>query len=160
MGPFTGKPLAAIAPTTLQRFVDNGVPETLHLDYKRELTVGDKESKKEFLRDLTAFANAEGGTIIYGVDEERDAAGKQTGLPKSIDGFSVPNPDALVLLIDQLIKDGIDERLPSYELSSIALTGDRQVVLVRVPTSLRAPHMVTLAGERRLFIRGNTDDRR
>src|SRR2546428_11579317 len=125
MGPFTGKPLAAIAPTTLQRFVDNGVPETLHLDYKRELTLGDKESKKEFLRDLTAFANAEGGTINYGVAEERDAAGKQTGVAKRIHGFSVSNPYAVVQLIDQLFKNGINARLPSSEPNLIATAGGR-----------------------------------
>src|SRR5690348_13000310 len=106
MGPFTGKPLASVTPDDLQRLIVNGVPESLHLDYKRELNLTGKDDRKEFLRDLTALANAEGGTIIFGVDEERDAGGKPTGLPKSVTGFDVPNRDALLLDIEGLIKDG------------------------------------------------------
>lgn len=156
MSPFLGKPLSTVALDDLKRLVDDAVGENLNLDYKRQLVLDDKEQKKEFLRDITAFANAEGGTIIYGVDEERDGEGRPTGLPKDLLGFDVPNRDAVVLTIEHLLKDGIDERLPSYEIGSVEIGTGKLVVMIRVSPSLRAPHMVTLAGERRFFIRGNS----
>lgn len=156
MGPFAGQPLASVTLDEIQRLVANSVPESLHLDYKRELKLEDRDEKKEFLRDLTALANAEGGLIVYGIDEDRDGAGKPTGMPRVVDGISMPNRDAFVLGVEHIIKDGIDERLPSYQLSTVPIAGDRCVLMIRVPPSLRAPHMVTLGGERRYFMRGNS----
>lgn len=46
----------------------------MHLDYKRDLP-GDKDAeKKEFLADVTSFANAGGGDIVFGIVEDADAA--------------------------------------------------------------------------------------
>lgn len=156
MGPFTGQPLASVSIDDLRRLIANAVPESLHLDYKRELKLDDKDEKKEFLRDLTALANSEGGMIIYGMEEDRDTAGKPTGIPRSVDGFPILNRDFFVLSVEHIIKDGIDERLPSYQLATVPVAGDNHVLMIRVPPSLRAPHMVTLGGERRFFIRGNS----
>ena len=155
MGPFVEKPLSSITLDDLKRLIDDAVGESLHLEYKRELHLGEKDEKKEFLRDLAAFANAEGGVIIYGMDGERDPGGKPTGIPKALAGFAVHNCDELTLTIDNLIKDGIDERLPSYELNILRVNAGNHVVLIRVPPSVRAPHMVTLGGERRFFMRSN-----
>lgn len=60
----------------LQELIDNKVPEGKTIDYKRD-KIGSKDSeKKEFLQDVSSFANAEGGKIIIGMDEgegeERD----------------------------------------------------------------------------------------
>lgn len=46
-----------------------GLAEGPRLDFKRELRVETREEKKEFLRDLTSFANASGGLIVYGIAE-------------------------------------------------------------------------------------------
>ena len=156
MGPFSGKPLSSVTVEDVRRLIDNAVCESAHLDYKRELSIDNPEQRKEFLRDVSAFANAHGGTIIYGVDEERDTDGKPTGLPQVVEGFNVRNRDSFVLTVDQLLKDGIDERLPSYELATVALPIAKLVVMIRVPASLRAPHMVTFGRDRRFFMRGNS----
>lgn len=156
MGPFSGKLLSAVTLEDLKRLVDNAVSESTHLDFKRELSLEDKDQKKEFLRDLTSLANAQGGTIVYGIDEERDLANKPTGVAKEICGFTIANRDAFILTIGHLLKDGVDERLPSYEIDTVAITSTTYVLMLRVPSSIRAPHMVTLAGERRFFMRVNT----
>ncbi len=156
MGPFANQSLVSVTLDDLRRLIANAVPESLHLDYKRELKLDDKDSKKEFLRDLTALANSEGGEIVYGIDEDRDAEGKPLGTPKSIDGFAIANRDEFILSIEHIFKDGIDERLPSYQITTVPVSGDNYVLIIRMPQSFRAPHMVTLGGERRYFLRSNT----
>jgi len=39
------------------------------LDYKRDVPGESDQDKKEFLADISSFANATGGDLIYGVDE-------------------------------------------------------------------------------------------
>jgi predicted HTH transcriptional regulator len=47
------------------------VKENLHLEYKASDAVADKSEKRklEMARDVSAFANADGGQIIYGMKE-------------------------------------------------------------------------------------------
>ena len=40
--------------------------------YKRELNLKTQKDKIEIAKDISSFANTEGGCLIYGVDEERE----------------------------------------------------------------------------------------
>jgi DNA-binding response OmpR family regulator len=51
--------------------VDAGT-EQAGVDYKRELDLASKRQRAELARDMIAMANTGGGTIIIGVQEERD----------------------------------------------------------------------------------------
>ena len=74
----------------------NQVREGRTLDYKDRLLIDDREKKKELLADVTAFANAAGGDIIYGIQERRDNS-KPTGIPESVSGLGNINRDAVLL---------------------------------------------------------------
>ena len=65
----------------IQSLIDDKVQESLHLDYKEARAVG-KTSKQyfDFAKDASAFANSDGGVLIYGVKE-------QGHLPVSITGI-------------------------------------------------------------------------
>ena len=68
----------------VQRMIEDGVEESLHLDYKGAGSLAKVQQKREeIIKDVTAFANSDGGVIIYGVAEYGDAARKH--LPESID---------------------------------------------------------------------------
>lgn len=155
MDVFTGKPLREVQLGNVSQLVDSQVPESLHLEYKRELKLDARDDKKEFLRDVTAFANAEGGLLIYGVEEARDDDGKPTGVPCSAPGFVVSNMDAFVMTVEHLLRDGLDERLPGYNIRPIEVPDGKFIFLLRVEASLRAPHMVVIGKERRFFARTN-----
>jgi hypothetical protein len=155
MDPLSGRRLRDVTLSDIDRLVAGAVPESLHIDYKEKLHLNTRDEKKEFLRDVTAFANAEGGLLIYGIEEDRDSGGKPTGIPVSASGTTLENRDGDVLSIEHLLRDGIDERLPSYELQKLPVSGNEHVVLIRVPASLRSPHMVVLGGERRFYVRMN-----
>src|ERR1044072_836376 len=56
--------------TELQRHIDEGIEEHFQLDYKAAGSI-DKQNNKttEITKDVSAFANSAGGTIIYGLME-------------------------------------------------------------------------------------------
>ncbi len=138
------KAFDAIEEDDIRMLVENEVPESRYLDYKRELPDWrDKEKKREFLADVASFANASGGHLIYGVSENRDETGESTALPGEIVGLPGFDPDADVRTIEQIILSHIEPRIPGLHLK--ALTGfDKPVLIIHIPKSIVAPHLVTL----------------
>jgi hypothetical protein len=72
----------------LSRLVQDQVPESVHLDFKRApyagAAKGDEKrhtDKEELRRDATAFSNSRGGWIVIGVEEdEHGRAGGIVGI--------------------------------------------------------------------------------
>ena len=55
----------------VQQYIDDGVEESLNLDYKAAAALAKTDGKrKEITKDVSAMANSEGGIIIYGVSED------------------------------------------------------------------------------------------
>jgi predicted HTH transcriptional regulator len=59
-----------IAERDLQSLVENGVAEGILFDYKGELYGASDSEKREFLKDVSSFANTTGGHIIIGMTED------------------------------------------------------------------------------------------
>jgi predicted HTH transcriptional regulator len=66
---------------TLQSLSDSGQSENLYLEYKEHLRYEDtnqekskKEWKRNIEREFTAFANASGGIIVFGMDDDGQPA--------------------------------------------------------------------------------------
>src|SRR6266542_4766771 len=94
----------------------NQVPESRTLEYKQELPGNKDDDRREFLADVSSFANASGGDILYGVKEQRDANGHTTGLPDSLDGLPGINNDEGIRRLDEMIRNGIDPRISGYQI--------------------------------------------
>lgn len=122
-------------PTTepeLAAALDDGrLDEGPHLDFKRELTAG-KKANVELARDLAMFAN-DGGTLIFGVDEPD--VGRYVAAPVSLDGLRER--------IEQVATSRLDPPL-HVAVTTIPTHSDPTLgyVVVRVPASVAAPHMV------------------
>jgi hypothetical protein len=135
----------------LQTLTDNGVIEHKTLEYKQILPGNSDKEKKEFLADVTSFANASGGDIIYGIVED-----KKTGKPKSLDGLSIENPDQEILRLDGIIRNGVQPRLPSATFSKpIPIKEDKIALVIRVPKSWISPHRVILGGHDKFYSRSS-----
>ena len=137
-----------ISKADIDSLVANGVPEGRTLDYKRTLPGGKDDEKREFLADVSSFANAAGGDILFGVDEDQGAPTVANGLP-GID------PDAEILRLDNSIRSGIEPRVPAVQIKAVDGFPAGPVMVLRVPKSWSSPHMVTFKGSSRFFSRTN-----
>ena len=141
-----GKPLDVLTEADVQAYVENGVSEGRTLDYKLTLPGGSDGNKKEFLADVTALANAAGGHILFGVEE----AG---GVAVDVPGVDATDADAEILRLDGLIRGGVEPRIPNVGLKTVELANGRHAVVLEVPQSFARPHMVTLKGTNRFYLR-------
>jgi hypothetical protein len=139
--------LRDITEADIRRIVDAGIEEHLQLEYKSELYTTNDNGNREFLLDLCMFANANGGILLIGIPERRDAEGQPTGSPDPSGeiGIETPNPDALLLGYDERAIATIQERI-RLELFPIPVANGRYVIALRVANSTATPHCVRFKG--------------
>ncbi len=126
------------------------------LEYKERLATGNREERTEFLSDVSSFANASGGDILYGIAEERDETGKATGAPGAVRLLQIDNAAVECARLEQMIESGIQPRLPIVQVKGLELPGTGIVIVVRVGKSWIAPHMVTYSNFSRFFARNSS----
>jgi hypothetical protein len=144
------KDLDEITEADLQFLVDNRVLELRRKEYKGALPGDLANERKEFLGDVSSLANAGGGDLIFGITEDR-----RTGEPKSLVGLDIENVDQEVLKWDNVIRNGIEPRLPAVAIHPVLLTNGNVALVVRVHRSWLAPHRVSLGGHNKFYTRGS-----
>ena len=60
----------------LESLWTNNQIETPNLEYKSQISPG------EVAKDISSFANAEGGIVIYGIEEDQGRAQQSTGIDR------------------------------------------------------------------------------
>lgn len=138
----------AIAKQDIDTLIADRVRESKTLEFKEELPGGADKHKKEFLADVSSFSNASGGDLLFGIKAARDDDGKKTGEPECVLPLTGASPDEAKLRLEEIIRNGIDPRLPVQIREVVGYGDDGQgfVLLIRVPKSLAAPHVVTYQG--------------
>ena len=130
-----GLPISSMdLPTTkqdLESLIKNRVQESLHLDYKGSRAISDG-AQGEIAKDVSAFANADGGMIIYGIQENQH-------LPEAIDE-GVDHARFSREWLEQVILDNINPRIDGLLITQIPLAADRSAFAVQIPKSYRGPH--------------------
>ncbi len=130
-----GKPIQELTLEDIQMLIGNQVPESRTLDYKRDLYSDKTKGKRDFLCDVTAFANTVGGCLVIGVDE-------RAGVPTGIPGVELEDFDKLRLTWEHLLRDCTDPPLRSLEMHQILLESGKSILIIHVPRSLARPHAV------------------
>jgi predicted HTH transcriptional regulator len=110
--------------------------EGQRLEFKRKASYPDK-----IVRELIAFANTDGGTVLIGVDDD-----------KSIPGVKFPDEESLVIHTElkKHCRPGIE-----YHETVIAISEKRFVLQWYIPPSGRRPHFYVVEGKREAFVRQN-----
>ncbi len=120
--------------------VNNKVCESTTLDYKACDALAKIEGKKKDIsKDVSAFANSAGGTIVYGVSE--NAAHE----PEAIDSGYGPT-DISGEWLEQVINTNVERRIDRVIINTVLLhkTHPGKVLyVVYVPESKLAPHMAS-----------------
>jgi hypothetical protein len=137
----------------LESLRSDGVQEGRQLvEYKEALPGNSDDDKREFLSDVTSFANAAGGDLIFGVRERREA-GRPTAEIEALAGLPGLNVDAERLRLEALIRDGIAPRMPLVSFHKISRDPEPPCFLLRVPRSWVGLHMVTYKNYSRFYSR-------
>lgn len=140
------KPLAEITAADIQRLVTERTPEGRSIEFKRELPDSKDSDRKEFLADVSSFANALGGDLIFGV-EEKD------GVAAAAHGLAVGNIDAEVLRLDEMIRSGISPRIVGWQTQVVSGLAKGPAVVIRVPRSWNGPHAISFQRDFRFYSR-------
>jgi len=146
---FERKRLEEVNMDDFEKLIENRRAEDKTLEYKRELKVDKPSDKKEFLADISAFANTSGGYLIYGIEESK-------GVPTRICGVELDDFDATKNRLEQMILDGIEPRIRGIEFHRVELHNERSVITIKIPKSWLAPHMVILDKHNRFYARNST----
>src|SRR5947208_16448298 len=96
--------LDAITEADLLSLISNGGMEGKTIEFKRELPGGQDADKKEFLADVSSFANTSGGDLVFGVRAVQGVATELVGLANG-------DLDKELQRLDALIADGLDPRI-------------------------------------------------
>lgn len=134
--------------TKLYQFLELKIPEGIYIDYKLDISSIERgKAYKEFLKDVTAFANAGGGNIVIGAKEPSDAMdiGDQV--------LGIENGDQIAQNLERLSATSIDPRVSGLGIKAIPLSNSRYIVLVHIPPSMNRPHMVNYDSHRSFYMR-------
>ena len=149
MIPVLSKPGEAITAADIQALVDLSAQENDRLEFKAALPtkkgtpdpwtsgkgrIGDY-AKNELLREVIAFANAYGGTLVIGISD--DGNGIATGR------CPVPQCKELADRLRLVFRDCIEPQLPQIEVFGIETGGTDGFIIAKVNQSRLAPHRNT-----------------
>lgn len=129
----------SIDEAALVRLIDERISESKILEYKAALVLSTDGQKQEFLSDITAFANTDGGDVVFGMREENGQAKELVGLRNLI-------PDDVISRIENLLRDAVQPRISGMQIRAIPLRNGCHTLLIRVSRSFAAPHMVRHQG--------------
>ena len=138
----------------INSWVRTKTPESIFLDYKRELNLYTEKEKIDLGKDISSFANTKGGCLLYGVDEERQNK-ESAPIPKQDYGIEPIKGD--LIDIENILNSIIFQPLPEIRIRRIRLDHNpgKYVYIIWHPKSWIAPHMVSGFKNNRYYKRGN-----
>ena len=125
---------------------ENRCRETLNLEFKSDVTT----QADDIAKDISSFANSEGGIIIYGVDEESEVARTSNGIDSKSEAVR----------IEQIVSSSIS---PGLSIETIVIDArdnndkiisGREFIVVKIPKSVFCIHQVTTKAK--FYFRNNT----
>lgn len=139
------KPIDEVIKTDIDTLVGNQVRESRTIEYKAALPGNSDDGKREFLADISSFANASGGDLLYGITAVDGVPNNAAGLGCTI--------DAEMQRLENILRDGVEPRIPYIRMKPIDGFPQGPVLFIRIPKSWTAPHMITFRNWSRLFTR-------
>ncbi len=120
----------------LQLLIDTHAEEFQHLEFKAGGALeNDDRKKNELSKDISAMANADGGLIIYGVDESNTHHAERFAY---VDGNLFGKE-----WLENVIQAKVSRPIPGLQIFPVRFNDDitQSVYLIKIPRSIQAPHM-------------------
>lgn len=147
---FEGRFLSEITDEDIKQLVREHVVENQNLEYKLMLNHKTDEEKYEVLCDITSLANAGGGYLVVGIRDD--------GKGKAQKFEDVEHVERVAKSIQSLCVEYISERIDGIEWDIREIDG-LNILIFRVPESVKAPHMVTYKNNTHFVTRYNDNKR-
>jgi hypothetical protein len=144
----SNNPLPFSTEDDLLDLISNKVSEGKTIEYKLMLPGNSDDDKREFLADVSSFANTAGGHLIFGMDENQ-------GVASNLIGISELDSDKEKLRLENIIRDGIGPRIAGISIQPVQLQNKNSALVIHIPNSWLSPHMVTYRGTSRFFARNS-----
>jgi hypothetical protein len=142
------KNIEEITEKDLQELKNRQEVEGKTIEYKQELPGNTDADKKEFLADVSSFANSSGGDLIYGMVEEG-------GIPVALNGLDIEDYDQVKQRLENLIRSCIEPRIPSLAIQPVPLSNAMAALVIRVPKSWSSPHRVRYKKHTKFYARSS-----
>lgn len=150
------KPIQLVDAADIVEVTAQTWPESYTVEYKRTLShrsgrshpwltgkdeIGD-HARDEIMAEIVAFANAQGGSLILGIDETPEKP------PRARAVVSRPRVGELARRFEDQARSCIDPPLSRLEIQPVVVDGrDDGVVVFRIAASRAAPHRLTTTRE-------------
>ena len=132
----------------LLALIRNRVQESLNLDYKKSAALCNSGAIKEISKDVSALANAEGGTLVYGIVENGHVP---TAFDEGCDPTSITKE-----WLENVVTSNTHPTIAGLRIMQVPLSGDHAgrvaYVLVVPQAQSLAPHQ---ANDKRINKRRN-----
>jgi hypothetical protein len=143
-----GKSIEVVDEKDILRLISSNILESRVLEYKQSINIDKPEEKKEFLADISAMANTDGGVIIFGIKEIKSEAKIE------IVGLTEGNSDLLKQKIEDIVRNGIE---PKINLRTEVVTVEtKKVLLLGIGKNWAIPSMVTYNHTNKFYKRRDT----
>jgi len=136
----------------VRHLVDGKVSEGPRLDYKQTIALKSEKERLEAAKDISSFANEIGGTIIYGIREDR----KSDEIAVPLKPYGIDSIPDLESQLENIYIDSIAPHLSEWRVRKVKLTEYPQkvVYVAWVPESWVGVHMVEAYGDQKYYRRG------
>jgi len=113
------------------------IKESISLEYKASSSVDKRDDNKkiEMARDISAFANSDGGQIVYGMTEKDH---EPAALDQGVDGKIYPE-----LWFEQVLQQHVTPPIPGLRIRHVPLTKPMVAIVIDVPATKGDPHQVS-----------------
>jgi predicted HTH transcriptional regulator len=143
----TNIPIEEITEDHFQRLIAAQAAESLHVEHKRETYGTNDDQRREFLADVSSFANSAGGDLVIGMTAAK-------GIPTQVHPFE-GDADAERLRLEQMARDGLYPRITNLQTRAVPLSEGGFVVVVRVTKSYNPPHRIIFKNTARFWARSS-----
>ena len=112
------------------------IAECTAYDFKGEL---ERKKIRSWLKSISAFADTDGGTLFFGVDNDARVVG-------------VANPQKDLEFISEKINAHLDP-VPVYSLNPVQTPEGRIILVLQIPAGAQTPYYLNLEGKRIAYVR-------
>lgn len=128
----------AITLADIQTMIEDSAQEGLQLEFKHGAELLRRPEHRdrqdaEFIKDVTGFANAEGGVLIYGINEQ-----EQDGIKVAAALAPVPDGSLSVEALSQKLRALSAPPITNVQITEIRTPDGGKIVVLEIPTGATA----------------------